>query len=400
MKSSTALSVTLLASELDSSKGGLSTVNRELATELAQHEQVKVTVLVPKSSCSEEGKITAESHNVSIREAERRPGYDDPLDWLSSPPEDLTIDIIVGHGGKLGKQAQFIRKSHKCKWVQVLHTAPEELGMYKDCPKAICSSEVDLCKLADAIVTVGPKMTEAYSSVLRSCGKHQDIIELTPGTLGEFSDVKQATMDGERFNVLIFGRGDPEDFNLKGYDIAVKAIAALKDASYHLMFVGAPNGKEEEVAKHLLQGGISRCQLTVRTFLPDKEELERLFCEVDLHIMPSRNEGFGLGALEALSAGVPILVSGNSGFGCALRTLPSGKSFVVDSEEPEDWAKAIAHVRLKNRAERLQEVQRLQTSYEEKFNWEKQCEALVKKMWSLVHGKAFPQFFWSIHLKQ
>ena len=243
-------------------------------------------------------------------------------------------------------------------------------------------------------------LMEVCSSFLRSYGKHQDIIDLTPGTLGEFSDVTQATMDGEKFNVLIFGFVDHEDFNLKGYDIAVKAIAALKDASYHLMFVGAPNGKEEEVAKHLLQGDISRCQLTVRKFLPNKEVLKRLFCEVELDTLPSRNEGFGLVALEALSASLPILVSGNSGFGCALRPLPSGKSFVVDSEEPEDWAKAIAHVRLKNRAERLQEVQRLQTSYEEKFNWEKQCEALVKKMWSLVHGKAFPQLFWSIHLKQ
>ena len=85
-KSSTALSVTLLASEWDSSKGGLSTFNRELATELAQHEQVKVTLLVPQYSCSEEGKRTAEIHNVSIREAERHPGYEDPLDWLQGPP--------------------------------------------------------------------------------------------------------------------------------------------------------------------------------------------------------------------------------------------------------------------------------------------------------------------------
>ena len=176
-KSSTALSVTLLASELDSSKGGLSTLNRELAIELAQHEQVKVTVLVPQYSCSEEGKRTAESHNVSITEAVRRPGYDDPLDWLSSPPEDLTIDIIVGHGGKLGKQSQFIRKSHKCKWVQVLHTAPEELGMYKNYPKAISKGEdksrieIELCELADAVAAVGPKLTEAYSSYLRFCKK-------------------------------------------------------------------------------------------------------------------------------------------------------------------------------------------------------------------------------------
>ena len=393
-KSDKALNVTLLASEWDSTKGGLSTINRELATELAQHEQVKVTLLVPQYSCSEEGKRTAASHKVSIREAERCPGYDDPLDWLSFPPEDLTIDIIVGHGAKLGKQAQFIRKLHKCKWVQVLHTAPEELGMHKNYPKAIskgeekCQTEIELCELADVVAAVGPKLTKAYSSYLRFCEKHQDIIQLTPGTFSAFSDITQAANEGDKFKVLTFGRGDSEDFSLKGYDIAATAIVELKDSSYHLVFVGAPDGKQEEVAENLLQSGISRNQLFVRRFIQRKEKLKKLFCEVDLVIMPSRTEGFGLTALEALSAGLPILVSGNSGFGDTLRTLPLGKPFVVDSANPKKWAKAIRAVRLKDRAERLQEIQRLRTSYEQKFSWKKQCEALVEKMWSLVPGKA------------
>ena len=393
-KSDKALNVTLLASEWDSTKGGLSTINRELATELAQHEQVKVTLVVPQYSCSEEGKRTAASHNVSIREAERRPGYNDPLDWLSFPPRDLAIDIILGHGGKLGKQAQFIRESYSCKWVQVVHTAPEELGMHKDYPEAISKgeeknrTEVDLCKLADVVVTVGPKLKEAYSSYLRSCEKHQDIIQLTPGTFSEFSDIRQATTEGANFKVLTFGRGDPEDFSLKGYDISAKAILELKDSSYFLVFVGAPEGKQEEVAKNLLQSGISKNQLIVRTFIQSKERLKELFCEVDLAIMPSRTEGFGLTALEALSAGLPILVSGNSGLGYTLRTLPLGKPFVVDSDDPEEWAKAIEAVRLKDRAKRLEEIKMLRTSYEQKFSWKKQCEAFVEKMWSLVHGKA------------
>ena len=269
VKSNTALSVTLVASEWDSSKGGLSTLNRELATELAQHEQVKVTLLVPQDSCSEEGKRNAESHKASIREAERLPGYDDPLDWLSFPPRDLAIDIIVGHGGKLGKQAQVIRKSHCCKWVQVVHTAPEELGIHKDYPKAISKgeqknrTEVDLCKLADVVVAVGPKLKEAYSSYLRSCQKHQDIIQLTPGIFHEFADIRQATKEGANFKVLTFGRGDPEDFSLKGYDVSAKAIVELNDSSYFLVFVGAPEGKQEEVAENLLQSGISRNQLFV-----------------------------------------------------------------------------------------------------------------------------------------
>ena len=55
----------------------------------------------------------------------------------------------------------------------------------------------------------------------------------------------------------MFDRSDSEDFQLKGYDIAPQAIAELKDMTYKLVFVGAA-------------------------------------------------------ALEALSAGLPVLVSGNS----------------------------------------------------------------------------------------
>ena len=373
--------------------GGLSTINRQLAILLAKHSEVDVTLLVPQSACSEEEKRMASSHNVTILEAEKLEGFRDPLEWLSFPPRDLDIDFVLGHGAKLGKQAQVIRKSHNCKWIQVVHTAPEELAMHKNYPKAISKgqeknlTEVALCKLADAVLAVGPKLRKAYSSYLRSCEKHQDIIQLTPSTFSEFSDVKQAAVDMDNFKVLTFGRGDPEDFSLKGYDISARAIVELEDRSYHLIFVGAPDGKQDEVAKNLLKSGIDKKQLTVRKFMHSKEGLRELFCEADLCIMPSRTEGFGLTALEAFSAGLPILVSRNSGFGEALCTVPSGKSFVVESEDPEEWAKAIAGVRQKERSDRIQDIQQLRSSYEEKFSWEKQCDSLVKKMWDMVHGE-------------
>ena len=385
------LKVTLLASEWNSSRGGLSTINRHLAILMAKRSEVQVTLLVPQFACSEEEKRAAESHKIVIKEAERRPGYD-PLDWLSFPPEDLIIDVVVGHGAKLGKQAQIIRKYHNCQWVQVVHTAPEELGMFKNYPRAIArgeektTAEVDLCKLANLVVAVGPKLTEAYSAYLRSCEKQQDIMSFTPGTLKEFSTLNHASVDSVKFRVLIFGRGDPKDFGLKGCDIAAKAVAELKDNSYHLIFVGAPDGKQEAVAQEFLRNGISKRQLTVRTFLQSKEKLKDCFREVDLCIMPSRTEGFGLTALEALSAGLPILVSGNSGFGDALRTVPFGTSFVVDSEDPKVWAEAIDGVRKMKRLPRLQGIERLRTSYEKQFSWEKQCDLLVDLMWNKVHG--------------
>ncbi|CAH3015365.1 unnamed protein product [Porites evermanni] len=386
------LKVTLLANEWGSSKGGLSTINRTLAIHLAKHANVEVTILVPEFECGEDDKRDAKGHNIAIMEAQRRPGFSDPLDWLCFPPRDRDIQVVIGHGAKLGKQAQIIQDSHCCKWVQVVHTEPEELAMYKNYPGAITKgegknrAEVELCQLADLVVTVGPKLTEAFSSYLRS--SHQDVFQLMPGTFKEFSDVEHATTRASaKFKVLTFGRGDFEDFTLKGYDIAAQAIVELKDSSYRLIFVGAPDGKQDEVAEILCQTGISRNQLFVRSFLKDKQRLEELFCEVDVAIMPSRTEGFGLTALEAMSAGLPILVSGNSGFGEALRCLPKGMSFVIDSDDPKEWAKAIAAIRQKSRAQRLEEIQRLRRSYEERFSWERQCQSLVDTMWKMVYGK-------------
>ena len=56
----------------------------------------------------------------------------DPLDWLSCPPKDLHIDIVIGHGMKLGRQVQIIRNFVQFKWVQVVHTAPEDLSKFKN----------------------------------------------------------------------------------------------------------------------------------------------------------------------------------------------------------------------------------------------------------------------------
>ena len=60
----------------------------------------------------------------------RLPAFSDPLDWLSFPPDNLDIQVVIGHGAKLGRQAQIIRKSHRCKWLHVVHTETEELAMH------------------------------------------------------------------------------------------------------------------------------------------------------------------------------------------------------------------------------------------------------------------------------
>ena len=385
--------MTLLSSEWRSTKGGLSTINRELAIQLAKHPSVEVSVYLPQ--CSEEDKQVAKDHNVHLIKAREMPGLE-PNFWLSYLPEDHVVDCVIGHGSVLGRQVQIIKRTNPyCKWIQVVHTTREELGMYKGYEKRISKGEkkhqveIELCKLADQVVAVGPKLAEAFSGYLRPFGKDQDVLNLTPGIFSEFSDVRQATQERKTFSVLMCGRGDNEDFQLKGYDIAAQAIAELKDVTYKLVFVGATSGEEEKVADLLLQQGIDCSQLTVRCFNESREQLARLFCEVDLAIMPSRTEGFGLTALEAFSAGLPVLVSGNSGLGEALQEVPIGSNCVVKSKDPKDWANAIRAVREKKRKLRLREAKLLQEEYAEIYSWQDHCNRLVQRMLAISQGNRF-----------
>ena len=150
---------------------------------------MEITFFLPK--CSQEDKKVALDHKVEIVEATPMPGFE-KLDWLCFPPKDLQIDIIVGHGVKLGKQAQVIKDLKTCKWFQVVHTDPEELGMFKNFSNTISKgeethkTEVELCKMADHVVGVGPKLSDAFRSYLRGCKKGDHVLDFTPGVLEEF----------------------------------------------------------------------------------------------------------------------------------------------------------------------------------------------------------------------
>ena len=382
MYGSRKVKITILASEW-----GLSTINRELAIQLAKCPEVEITFFLPQ--CSQEDRKLALRHNVKIVEATPLSGFEQ-LDWLCFPPEDLQIDIIVGHGVKLGKHAQIIQRSKRCKWVQVVHTGPEDLGMFKKYSDPISkgeikhTTEVKLCQMADHVVGVGWKLSEAFRSYLRAFGKDDNVVDFTPGVFEEFAAVKQAPSERQQRTVLVFGRGYAEDFELKGFDIAGKAVAALQDT--RLLFVGARDAKHEEIAERLTECGVPARRLRVRGFVKDRESLSRLFQEVDLVVMPSRTEGFGLTGLEALSAGVPVLVSGNSGFGEALCSVPFGSSFVVNSEDPNVWTAEITKMWAKDRKSLLEEAETLRHSYEKKYNWAGQMKDLLAKMITWTYG--------------
>ena len=71
--SSVTMKITFLADEwTQSTKGGQSTFNRQLAKELARQPNVEVSILIPK--CSPADKNDAETHNIKVFEPEECPG--------------------------------------------------------------------------------------------------------------------------------------------------------------------------------------------------------------------------------------------------------------------------------------------------------------------------------------
>lgn len=141
-------------------------MNRILARQLAKHPLVEVTVFLLE--CSEEEKKDAILHNIKVVKATKQLGLEEHV-WLLFPPDDLQIDLVIGHGAVLGAHAKVIRDRRQCKWVQVAHIAPKELGIWKSYHwGSVARSddkhkiEVELCGKADFVVGVGPKLSELF----------------------------------------------------------------------------------------------------------------------------------------------------------------------------------------------------------------------------------------------
>ena len=370
--------VTILASEWGFKNGWVSTMIRELAIQLAKLSCVHITLFL--LNCTDNDIKVAKSHGISIVKAKRRPGYN-KVDWLSFPPGNLKIDVVVGHGVKFGHQAQAIRDSHNCKWVHVVHTDTEENQTSGS--ETEHQTEIDLCQMADLVVGVGPKLTEAFQT---SLFPQKSVFELTPGIFADFAKVQHNPDKGKKRRVFLFGHGDDENLNLKGFDIAAKSVATLRNTDTELIFVVKDKTKFIDRINDLLGPQNHTTHFTLREYGYNPENLKQLFCQADLVLMPSRAEGFGLIGLEALSAGLPVIVSKNSGFGETLSSVLFGSFYVMDPEDPSEWTKAIEKILKKDRKLRLEEIEIVRDSYDKRYGWPEQCKGLIEKIVECLDG--------------
>jgi glycosyltransferase involved in cell wall biosynthesis len=314
-----------------------------------------VLCLVPSADVEEEADAAA--RGVQLLSAPMEPYASDSVRLRRRPQLGaLEPEVIIGHGRVTGPQASSLRADfypnairlhviHTCaghiEWFK--HPGPHETRTQKAAERE--DHERCLAQDADVVAAVGSLLTREARSLLGG-----DVVELVPG-IGAFDgELPRALPPTHR--CLLAGRA--EDKDLKGLDIAAIAFSMLPAAQPRerpqLVVQGAPLDIADGLAAELAELAGSRLKIHVAPYTEQRKQIALELERATVAVMPSRREGFGLSGLEAIGAGIPVLVSANSGLGELLSELDGAAAecvVEVDDDLEVDgkrWAERIATV--------------------------------------------------------
>lgn len=156
---------------------------------------------------------------------------------------------------------------------------------------------------------------------------------------GEFSS-KQKT---DRLVIVSAGRLHKQ----KNYETAIRAIALLKDLNieYRIAGIGSEENALRAQCSHL------KLEDTVK-FYGYVNNIDSFLTEADIFLMPSRWEGFGLAAVEAMNAGLPVIASNVPGIREVLDT-PRPCGILVSPDSPDEIASAVRALKHQNKRQAL-----------------------------------------------
>jgi GalNAc-alpha-(1->4)-GalNAc-alpha-(1->3)-diNAcBac-PP-undecaprenol alpha-1,4-N-acetyl-D-galactosaminyltransferase len=100
--------------------------------------------------------------------------------------------------------------------------------------------------------------------------------------------------------ILAVGRfGDP----LKGFDRLVEAFALVENKEWKLVFAGGTADESPQLTTRAHELGV----LNNIVFLGKVAEIDKIYAEAGIFVIPSRSEGFPNALAEAMTAGVPCI---------------------------------------------------------------------------------------------
>lgn len=380
--------VLALAAAWSPTSGGVPTFNRQLCLSLASTAQVTCVVL----AVTDEERREAAEAGVTLVEAQQIPGGSDserlsyPLPQLKDHPPD----VIIGHGRWTGLAAGRLALDFPhAKRLHFLHVIPDEIEKHK------LKEGVDTAALAEErqeveralgteanhVVAVGPRIYRHFHWDIERHGKDvSKLLRYDPG----FDSRNAVDRRPPEYRCIVLVTGRMEDDRLKGLDLAARAFneARLRlrrppgAPPIVLLVRGAPDNESTALENKMREwAGDPSLPVQVRPYTTKAEVLSADLRGASLVLMPSRAEGFGLVAAEAVAAGTPVLVSDASGFGDLLHEVePEEAARIVvpvtgdDDRDVAEWS-AVIESALRDRDAEFQRVAALRDRLAAKFTW-------------------------------
>lgn len=194
-------------------------------------------------------------------------------------------------------------------------------------------------RTARAVIAISP----AVQRCLADGGVPAASIELVPDALDPARLAVRAGRDAVRAALAV--RGDQflvlalaQFVHRKGLDVLLRAVAALRDARV----VVALAGDGPEAGSLLRLAGELGLADAVR-FLGRRDDAGDLLAACDLFTLPSRAEGLGVAALEALGAARPVVATRVGGLADLIVDGECG--LLVPPDDADCLARAIARLR-------------------------------------------------------
>ena len=393
-----------VATEWRSGHGGISTFNRELCTALAKlgHEVACLVISVTEQEISD-----AKVANVRLIAPPSDPGTspEEPLILLLFYKEQLAPfvpEVVIGHDHITGLAGHHIaRRVYDIPYVHFVHTLPEEIEKYKTrSPRSWLRGGVksgiqtQQCKTAQLVVAVGPRIYSDFCSRLGWVGT--PVVEIHPGLSHKLTKHTADLSKPRRADCLLVAR--LEDPVLKGAPLACQIITQLNSAqSWH-----PPSRRPKLILRGFTQDafeaqldaidGMEAAKefVSCRPYTAEEDDIASDICAASVVIMPSKHEGFGLTALEAIAAGIPIVITSESGLGEFLlnKELPTIDAIaarcVADVIGPVDeitsnWSNRVAEI-FNNPKSAFDDAAKLRSVLLPVLTWERAARSFSKEI--------------------
>lgn len=145
---------------------------------------------------------------------------------------------------------------------------------------------------------------------------------------------KELCIPSEGFHIVSVG----ELVENKNHAIVIEAIAKLNDADIYYSICG--KGPQREALEKLIQ--TYHLQENVR-LLGYRNDIDEVLQSADCFVFPSKREGLGIAAIEALACEVPLIASDNRGSREYMKHLSNG--LVCKSDSAADFSGAISQLK-------------------------------------------------------